>query len=115
MQLQDLPTGHPAKRPHVSNTTMAIHKMRQKGLHALCCKCLQADTWDLECYFARRCCVLQGEVGCRVDPKSLAKWGLAGEVVSPKKTLHWWIRSEETLAWFLPAALVFLFKNGFVW
>jgi|Transcript_19934 hypothetical protein len=54
MQLQDLPTGHPAKRPHVSNTTMAIHKMRQKGLHALCCKCLQADTWDLECYFARR-------------------------------------------------------------
>lgn len=54
MQLQDLPMDHPAKRPHVQNTTAAIRKMKQKGIHALCCRCLQADTWDLECYFARR-------------------------------------------------------------
>eukprot|EP00667_Euglena_gracilis_P010198 EG_transcript_10376 len=54
IQLQDLPPNHPAKRPHVGNTTNAIHKLKQKGLHALCCKCLQAATWDVECYFARR-------------------------------------------------------------
>eukprot|EP00668_Euglena_longa_P031816 GGOE01041075.1.p1 GENE.GGOE01041075.1~~GGOE01041075.1.p1 ORF type:complete len:464 (+),score=150.08 GGOE01041075.1:72-1394(+) len=54
IQLQDLPPNHSTKRLHVSNTTTAIRKLKQKGLHALCCKCLKASTWDVECYFARR-------------------------------------------------------------
>jgi hypothetical protein len=55
MQLQDLPLTHPQKSySHTANSTAAVHKLRQKGLHLTCCSCRDARTFAVECYFGRK-------------------------------------------------------------
>eukprot|EP01006_Ploeotia_vitrea_P007498 TRINITY_DN17223_c0_g1_i1.p1 TRINITY_DN17223_c0_g1~~TRINITY_DN17223_c0_g1_i1.p1 ORF type:complete len:444 (+),score=23.40 TRINITY_DN17223_c0_g1_i1:74-1405(+) len=54
MHLQDLPATSPKKHFHgQSNTTRAKEKLARRGLALQCCSCVNAQSWEMECFFGR--------------------------------------------------------------